>query len=109
MDGKKQFTIDKVGWHTQTPGNTETVQNIHRRFHSVIEFLQDNGLTVRVILLANSNITDDLSINSSDLTDLGMALMKKCYSKWLQRVDHGLPPTDVSVFEKELMKMRDSD
>jgi hypothetical protein len=106
MNEKQTFTIDKVGWHTQTPGNTETTESIHNRFRAITAFLQENGLTVKHILGSEEQITDDLSIRSVDLTEEGLVLMKKCYDKWLQRVDQGMPPEDLSIFQKELAKLR---
>jgi hypothetical protein len=100
------YTISKVGWHTQTLGNTETTEQIHRRFHTLASFLQDNGLTVRTLLAPNDVITDESAIRSSDLTDEGLFLLKKCYDRWLKKIDKGMPPDDVTLLQRELLKLR---
>lgn len=71
MASERSFTIDKVGWHTQRPGNTETRPAIHRRFRILAAFLQENGLTVRRLLSEGQEIDDEFAISTSDLTDEG--------------------------------------
>lgn len=101
---EKDFVISKVGWHTKKIGSTETIEQIHLRFRSLIDFLQNNGLTTKVILEKNAPITDELAIKVSDLTENGFQLIKKCHDKWLRGIDKGKNPTDMRVFEKELTK-----
>jgi hypothetical protein len=101
MSEAKSYTIDKVGWHTRTPGNTEPWEKTHRRFRAVINFLQDNGLTTRTILGEYETIDDDTCIHTDHLNDSGRALIKKCYSRWLRKVDRGLDAGDISMLQKE--------
>jgi hypothetical protein len=62
-----EFVIDQVDWHTKTVGNPESVDHIHARFKSLIDFLQRNGLTTRIILGKDEPIKDELAIKASDL------------------------------------------
>jgi hypothetical protein len=101
MSEVKSYTIDKVGWHTRTPGNTEPREKTHMRFRAVISFLQNNGLTTRTILDENDIIDDDTCIHTDHLSENGKAIMKKCYHRWLKQVDKGFAPNDVSMFQKE--------
>ena len=107
MSTHPSFTIDQVKWHTRTPGNTETVEAIHRRFRIVLSFLQENGLTTRCILPDGGSINDETAIESHDLTERGFELMRKCYQNWLGLVDHGMSPENLSLFKKYLVKMKD--
>src|SRR5262245_32129229 len=100
------YTIDQVSWHTNTPGNTETREHIVRRFYAVANFLQANGLTTRNLGCQESDIGDRFGINSDDLTDEGMAVMKAGYHKWLTKVDNGMVPEDLTLLEKALKKAR---
>jgi hypothetical protein len=102
---QESFTIDKVVWHTSTPGNTETREHIWRRFFTITLFLQDNGLVVRRLLNSEDEITEDFQIHSSDLTEVGMAFMRAAYDKWLKRLDKGADPTDLSLLEKYFRKV----
>jgi len=98
--------IDRVGWHTRTPGNTESREHIEHRFRVIATYLQDRGLTVRPILAPGGTIDDDFAINAHDLTDEGMAIARAAYHKWLTKVDKGMPPDDVSLLDKALAKIR---
>src|SRR4051812_48461290 len=101
MSQVKSYTIDKVGWHTRTPGNTESVEKTYARFRAIIDFLQDNSLTTRTILRKDDPIDDETSIHIDSLTEKGRHIMEKCYQRWLRKVDRGLSPQDVSMFENE--------
>ena len=108
MASSPESTIDKVGWHTGTPGNTESREAIHRRFRAIIKFLQDNRLTVRQIASPDpaAALTDETAIRTVDLTEDGLRLVKRCYDKWLRRIDNGMSPDDMSILERELQKLR---
>lgn len=99
------FTIDKVAWHTQTQGNTETREQVHARFRSVIDFLQENALTVRPIA-PDLAVDDDTAITTNDLTAEGIEIMKQCYDQWLGKVDHGMPSDDMTLFKDALERRR---
>jgi hypothetical protein len=100
------FVIDQVSWHTGTPGNTESRDQILRRFSIIANFLQDNGLSSRVLSRTESDIDDSFNISSDDLTEEGLAVMKAAYDKWLQKVDNGMPPEDVSLLTRALHRVR---
>ena len=102
------FTIDQVSWHTKVSGNPESKERITSRFWVIVDFLQRNGLTNKVLASSPDDIDDDFSINSSDLTPIGLALMKRGYDKWLTKVDEGMLPDDLSILEKILAKMGNS-
>jgi hypothetical protein len=95
----KSYTIDKVGWHTKTPGNTEPREKTHARFRAVIDFLQDNGMTTRTILGENDLVDDETSIHTDALNEKRRLIMGKYYHRWLKKVDKGLDPQDISMFE----------
>lgn len=102
MSQAKSYTIDKVGWHTKTPGNIEPLEKTHARFKAVIDFLQDNGLTTRPILRKDDSVDDETSIHTDALTEEGRRIIEKCYHKWLKKVDKGLDAQDTSMFYQEM-------
>jgi len=106
MSKNEDYTIDQVSWHLMTPGNPETKENIKKRFYSVVTFLQDNGLVVRQLAKNLSDIGDEFSIDTADLTEDGLSLMEKEYDKWLRKVDNGMDPMDVTIFQKSLKKIK---
>jgi hypothetical protein len=108
MGSQTSFTIDKVAWHTKTPGNPETREHIWTRFFTFTKFLQHNGLLVRKLLDSEEEITEDFAIHSDDLTQDGLVFVKAAYNKWLKKLDAGGDPTNVSLLEKHLRKITES-
>jgi hypothetical protein len=100
-----EFTIDQVAWHIETEGNPETREHIVWRFWSVVGFLQRHGLTTSPLAASINDIDDDFGISSADLTVTGLFLMKKVYDKWLAKVDRGMSPDDLSIFEAALKSL----
>jgi hypothetical protein len=99
------FVIDQVSWHTKVVDNPETRDHIIARFWSVANFLQANGLTNKVLARSIADIDDDFAISTEDLTERGLALMKKVYDPWLRKVSQGASTENVSMFEKQLAKL----
>jgi len=98
----KDFTIDKVSWHTKVVGNPESIEFTHKRFKIIIDFLQNNNLVTQTILTENEAVNDDTCIKSNDLTEKGLLLMKKCYDNWLKSIDNGKPIDNLSLFTRTL-------
>jgi hypothetical protein len=98
----ESFTIDKVSWHTQREGNLETRAQTIARIWSVVAFLQDNGLTEKVLASSEHDITDEFSIEAADLTERGLEVMRKAYDKWVGKIDKGMDPKDTSLLVKAL-------
>lgn len=100
------FVIDQVSWHTRTPGNTETREHIVKRFYVIAKFLQDNELSLRQLVRDEQEIDDEFCIASGDLTEEGLAVMKSAYDKWLQKVDNGMPPEDLTILNRALSRIK---
>jgi hypothetical protein len=75
------------------------------RFRAIIDFLQDNGLTAQTILRQDDPVDDEISIHTDALTEKGRLIMEKCYHKWLKKIDRGLNPRDMSIFDNELKRL----
>jgi hypothetical protein len=105
----RPFIIDQVSWHTTTPGDPEPLEHAVRRFFSLVSFLQKNGLTTRELAQDESDIGSDFVIRTDDLTEEGNAVVKKAYSRggWLDRVDHGMDPANVTSLERSLKRIRE--
>jgi hypothetical protein len=108
MSQPKAFAIDKVSWHTQVEGNTESPERVRRRFKIIADFLQCHGLTVRELLPPGEEPQDDFAIHTSDLTGEGFQVIKKGYDKWLKKVDRGKDPQDLGVLFKALHEVREA-
>ncbi len=103
---QKNFIIFKVSWLTKAPGLEYDSEASKAQFFHITKFLQDHGLVVRNLMNSIDDITDDFTMSSGDLTTEGLALMKVAYDKWLTKIDNGMSPTDVSMLEKALLKIR---
>lgn len=100
------FIISKVSWLTQKKGNEGRREKIVEHFWTIVDFLQKNNLTKKVLANSRIKIDDEFAINSDDLTDIGLEFMKKAYDKWLTKVDEGMPVSDISILQKALEKLR---
>lgn len=104
----KAFIIIKVGWLTNTPGYGDMRDEIIDHVYSIAKFLQKNKLTQKPLISNRSEIDDEFSISSDDLTEEGLSLMKLSYDKWLRKVDRGMSPQNTTLLEKTLRKIRNT-
>jgi hypothetical protein len=103
---EKPFVITKVSWLTNTPGLEDQRDTIIRDHYFLAKFLQDNALVTRTLMSGMDDITDDFEVSSEDLTSDGLAVMRSAYDKWVQKIDNGMSPEDVTLLEKALKKVR---
>lgn len=107
MNQSKDFTIAKVSWHTKIIDNPETPEMVKKRFRVIVDFLQRNNLTVRMLLGPHEEPTDEFAIRCSDLTDEGVEVIKRGYDKWLKKVvNRSKDITDLTILEKALSELR---
>ena len=101
------FVLTCVGWHTQRRGN-EDMGDVYREIYGIlIRFMQDRGgLLVREILPDGAYVADEVCIRVGDLTPEGRKFMKTGYSRWLDKIDQGMEPTDTRILERALKKIR---
>ncbi len=71
-----------------------------------IRFLQDAGLATRTILQSDEHVDENLKVWKSDLTDEGFEFVKRAEQKWFRALDRGKSPTDLSILQKELARLR---
>ena len=107
---EKDFIIDQVSWHTNRLRNYEFDNSvIYKYFKSVIEYLQNNGLTTRMILAPTSEVKEETCIMAFDLTEDGMSLIKKAYGNWVDSVvDKKIESNDYKILDRALKKIRQS-
>nr|WP_315418376.1 cyclopropane-fatty-acyl-phospholipid synthase [uncultured Pedobacter sp.] len=88
---EKDRVIKRVGWVTEmksTPPLTEEYKQVqYRFFENIVKFLQDKGLTTKVILSENEKADDDSEIKVSDLTKEGFAFYPVGIRKWIEKYD----------------------
>jgi hypothetical protein len=103
-------TVTKVGWITQMesipPLTKEYIQMEYLRFEIMIKFLQNNGLTTRIILKDGDSVNDETEIKESDLTEKGGLFYSFGINPWIRKIDRSKNPEkvirDISFLEKKL-------
>jgi len=102
----RDFIIFQVGWLTSIKGNESERASILSWVTAITNYLQENSLLRRPLLIENDSIDDSFCIKASDLTEEGLQLMKLSFDKWLSGVDNGNDPHDVKILDKTLQKLR---
>ncbi|MBK8525516.1 MAG: hypothetical protein QG592_41 [Pseudomonadota bacterium] len=106
---------DWVLWETaayyqeSTPEATEAARiRRWKKLGHVIKFIQDRGLTRRVLCATAPDIPENFSVYLRDITPEGLEFYRTGYMKWLKRFERNMhaDPADVSVMEKALADMR---
>ncbi len=105
----KNYILSKVGWST----NTETIyipeksqeeiellrkQNkeyYHKMYETEIFFLQNKGLTTRIILQKTDLITHESSLNVQDLTEDGFRFYVTGIREWIKKLDRSKNRKDI--------------
>ena len=105
---EKDFIIGQVNWLTEVKRNYGFDTALcYLAFKNIIEYLQRNDLTTRIILPENEEVKEITCIRLSDLTNEGFLLVKKCFDKWLGKViDKRIQPTDYKMLDNALKKIR---
>lgn len=101
----KHFTITRLSWVINLDPDPAYKDRIMRRYLALVTFLEKQKLTTHP-LLVNGQIPSDFTLNSADLTEEGLKVIKTGYDKWGKGVDRGNSPEDVSLLEKTLSQIR---
>ena len=102
---EKDFTILQISWFTQRVGSLNTVEDIYSRHRALLDFLQQHGLTTRIILPTGAPLTDESRLLRSDLTAEGFEVYRRTEQRWLRSIDRTKRYTDMRLFAKELVKV----
>jgi hypothetical protein len=106
---------DWVLWNTDayyqesTPEATEASRGRCRlEMGYVIKFVQDHGLTRRMLCETAPDIPENFFVYLRDITPEGLEFYRTGYMRWLKRFERNMhaDPSDVSVMEKALAEMR---
>jgi len=98
-------------YQESTPEATEAARIRRlREMGYAIKFIQDHGLTRRVLCETAPDIPVDFCVYLRDVTPEGLEFYRTGYMKWLKRFERNMhaDPSDVRVMEKALEQMRKS-
>lgn len=106
---------DWVLWNTgayyqeSTPEATQAARiRCYLRVGQTVKFIQNHGLTRRVLCETAPDIPEDFCVYLRDITPEGLEFYRTGYMKWLKRFERNMhaDPSDVRVMEKALEQMR---
>lgn len=80
-----------------------TEEVILRRLSALAKFFDENGLTTRRLTAADGTVDRNFVFESTDLTQEGLAVLRKGYVKWHRQAK---TPEDVRPWEKALRSVR---
>jgi hypothetical protein len=101
----EHYTIDKLSWHLDAPGNEEFIEASKDYFFFLCLFLQTNGLVHEPIVSNRTDIPSDAEITTKNLTLKGRLLIKTGYVDYQRFVDNGGDPRDTSILAHALEVM----
>jgi hypothetical protein len=113
----KDFTIDAAKWHMNDPLGDAVLIDHEMSWRPIIAFLQANRLLRAEEFGTNWKSWKEFEIRASDLTDEGLALVRRCMSKWaksVSRIDIGHKTPEkmmkrVEIWANGLAAMRNGD
>jgi hypothetical protein len=106
---------DWVLWNTDayyqesTPEATESARlRCWREMGVIIKFIQDNGLTRRILCETAPDIPENFHVYLRDITAEGLEFYRTGYMKWLMRFERNMDadPSDIRIMAKSLATMR---
>jgi hypothetical protein len=83
--------------------NSRSANDILRRLSALAAFLDHNQLSTHKLTNADGLIGEDFVLESSDLSPLGLKLIKGAYVKWQRQAK---TPDDMKPLEKALIELR---
>jgi hypothetical protein len=96
-------------YQESTPEATEAsrIRTLNRLGYT-IKFLQDHGLTRRILCETAPDIPENFYVYLRDITPEGLEFYRTGYMKWLKRFERNMhaDPSDIRVMEKALAAMR---
>lgn len=81
----------------------ESEEDIRLQLSTLAAFLEQHGLTTRDLTDSDGHVGEEFVLRSSDLTQEGLALIRRGYEKWYRRAAKS--PRDVSALEKALKEV----
>jgi hypothetical protein len=105
---EKPFTITSFAWRSDVERRlaaggeiSESQETILQRLSALAGFLERHGLTTRALTI-NGGVDTQFVLRSTDLTPLGLELIREAYEKWMRTAKS---PEDVVPLERGLARL----
>lgn len=100
------FTIDRISWHTRQEGAPDPYSEVAAQFWALVDFLQRNELTTRTLAASADDLHEEFALESTDLTPMGLQLLRSAYEPWVRRVERTGDATNTAILERALARLR---
>jgi hypothetical protein len=99
------FTVTSLAWerdfeqrHQRAGFEPIPDEVLVRRFWQFLRFIQQHGLTSRVVAHSAAELSADTALLNSDLTDEGFYFIQRFHGRWLNRVHKDSGETKEDAF-----------
>jgi hypothetical protein len=106
----KPFTITSFAWCKDIESRLAAAgEDFHSeeiilaKLSALAAFLDRNKLTTRKLTNADSHVGENFVLESTDLTPLGLQIIRKAYEKWQRQAK---TPDDIRPLEKALTAIK---
>ena len=107
----KDMVIDACKWYVDDSSEDEAkrkvIENFQKKYQPLLNFFMETGLMCSNKIDVKDWISFELKM--SDFTDEGLELLMLCHDKWLDSVARGSNPGNITMWQRQLMKLREDD
>lgn len=107
----KDMVIDACKWYidenAEEKVKLKAAEEFSNRYKPLLHFFEETGL-VRDNIISEKNWLD-FELKMSDFTDEGLELLMLCHDKWLDAVSRGSNPGNITMWQRQLIRLREED
>jgi hypothetical protein len=107
----KDMVIDACKWYvdesSEDAAKRKVAEDFQKRYQPLLTFFKETGLMCKNKIDVKDWMSFELKM--SDFTEEGLELLMLCHDKWLDSVTRGSNPGNVTMWQRQLMKLREED
>ena len=109
----KDMVIDACRWYIDESSEEKikhkVAEEFKNRYIPLLRFFEEAGLIRQRALSNKEKNWLEFELKMSDFTDEGLELLMLCHDKWLDAIARGSNPGNISLWERQLNKLREED
>jgi hypothetical protein len=107
----KDMVIDACKWYVDESSEENVkkraAEEFSNRYKPLLHFFKETGL-VHEDKTEERNWLD-FELKMSDFTDEGLELLMLCHDKWLDAISRGSNPGNITLWQRQLIRLREED
>ena len=107
----KDMVIDACKWYidenAEEKVKRKAAEEFSNRYKPLLNFFQETGLVREKSIAENDWL--DFELKMSDFTDEGLELLMLCHDKWLDAISRGSNPGNITMWQRQLIRLREED